>query len=132
MEDVAQRRRRHPVKVIGLTVLGWLLVLAGIAALVLPGPGLVLLFVGLLVLSQQYEWAERRVEPVRLRALQSAADGVQTWPRIIASLLGVALLVGLGIYWISAPPAPDHPVVTARPSRSAVLSPPEATDCAVS
>ena len=47
-----------------LEVVGWLLVLAGIAALILPGPGLLLLAAGLFVLSQQYEWAERRVDPI--------------------------------------------------------------------
>ncbi|KQY55475.1 MULTISPECIES: PGPGW domain-containing protein [unclassified Nocardioides] len=90
-----------------LEIVGWTLVLAGIAALVLPGPGLVLLFCGLLVLSQQYEWAERRLEPVERRAMQAAAEGVRTWPRIIGSTLGALWLVGIGIYWIVSPPAPD-------------------------
>ena len=46
-----------------LESIGWLLIVAGIAALILPGPGLLMLFAGLVLLSQQYEWAERRVEP---------------------------------------------------------------------
>ncbi len=90
-----------------LEVVGWTLVLVGIAALVLPGPGLLALFAGLAVLSQQYEWAERRVRPVEEAAKKAAADSVQTWPRIIASLLGVMWLVGLGIYWGIRPPAPE-------------------------
>lgn len=86
--------------------LGWLLVVAGIAALALPGPGLLMLFAGVVVLSQQYEWAERRVEPLKQRALKAAEDGVETWPRIIISS-GVALvLVALGALWIWNPPAP--------------------------
>ncbi len=89
-----------------LEVVGWSLVLVGIAALILPGPGLLALFAGLAVLSQQYEWAERRVRPVERAAKKAAADSVQTWPRIIASLLGVMWLVGLGIYWGIRPPAP--------------------------
>jgi hypothetical protein len=91
---------------LALEVLGWTLVLAGIAALVLPGPGLLMLFAGLVVLSQQYEWAERRVEPVKRHALKAASDGVQTWPRIVGSLGGVAWLVALGVFWLSDPPAP--------------------------
>lgn len=90
-----------------LETVGWLLVVAGVAALVLPGPGLLLLFAGLFVLSQQYDWAERRVEPVRLRALRGAAEGVETWPRIIASCLGAVVLAACGVYWIIKPPAPD-------------------------
>ncbi|WP_067434821.1 PGPGW domain-containing protein [Nocardioides jensenii] len=90
-----------------LELVGWTLVLAGIAALILPGPGLLMMFGGLVVLSQQYEWAERRLEPVERRAMQAAAEGVRTWPRIIGSALGATWLVGLGIYWIVSPPAPS-------------------------
>lgn len=89
-----------------LEVLGWLLVVGGIAALVLPGPGLLMLFAGLVLLSQQYEWAERRVDPVRLRALRSAADGVQTWPRIVLSTLAALVIGAVGVLWIVRPDAP--------------------------
>ncbi len=90
-----------------LETLGWVLLVVGIAALVLPGPGLLAMFAGLALLSQQYDWAERRTDPVKRRALKAAADGVETWPRIIGSVLGVAVLVALGILWIVKPPAPD-------------------------
>lgn len=90
-----------------LEVVGWVLVVVGIVALVAPGPGLLLLFAGLLVLSQENEWARKRVDPVRKKALQGASDSVQTWPRIIVSLLGVVWLVGLGIVWGIGTPVPD-------------------------
>lgn len=89
-----------------LEVLGWLLLAAGVAALVLPGPGLLLVFAGLAVLSRQYAWARRWVEPVRLRALRGAADSVQTWPRILASCLGAGCLGVLGALWIADPDVP--------------------------
>ena len=94
------------VKRIALETLGWLLVLGGIAALVLPGPGLLAIVAGLALLSQQYEWAERRLEPVKERALAAAADGVSTAPRILLSLSGVALLVTLGVVWSIRPDVP--------------------------
>ena len=97
---------RAAVRRVVLEVLGWALVVGGIAALVLPGPGLLALFAGLVLLSQQYTWAERRVEPVKERALKAAADGVETWPRILLSILGVLWLVGAGILWWIRPPAP--------------------------
>ena len=97
---------KETAKRVVLESAGWLLLIVGIAALVLPGPGLLGVFAGLALLSQQYEWAERRTEPVKLRALKAAAEGVETWPRIIASLLGVAFLVGCGIVWILGPPSP--------------------------
>lgn len=84
---------------LAIEVGGWTLVVAGIAALFLPGPGLLALFAGLLILSQQYEWAERRVEPVKVLAYKSAADSVQTWPRIIASVTGALALAAIGVVW---------------------------------
>jgi len=94
------------VKRVTLEVLGWLLVLAGLAALVLPGPGLLCLFGGLAILSQQYEWADRRLDPVERAALRAAHEGVSTWPRLVASVLGGACLVALGVLWMVDPAVP--------------------------
>jgi len=85
---------------------GWLLLVLGLAAIVLPGPGLLGVFAGLALLSQQYDWAERYTEPVKLRALKGAAEGVATVPRILVSLAGIAALAGFGVLWILSPPAP--------------------------
>jgi hypothetical protein len=86
---------------------GWVLVVVGIAAIFLPGPGLLALFAGLALLSMQYTWAERRVRPVRKAALKGAADSVQTWPRIAVSLFGIAGLTALGLVWLLDPDTPD-------------------------
>ncbi|MGA8987993.1 PGPGW domain-containing protein [Aeromicrobium sp.] len=107
MSPDSRRRSSRVVRRLILEIVGWALVLAGIAALVLPGPGLLLLVAGLAVLSQQYEWAERRLEPVKIQAFKSAADGVQTWPRIIASCSGAVVLGAVGVYWGVGPDAPD-------------------------
>ena len=85
---------------------GWVLVLVGIAAIPLPGPGLLMLFAGLAVLSQQYTWAEKRVRPVERAAMKAAADSVQTWPRILMSLGGVVWLCSIGVLWFLQPAAP--------------------------
>jgi hypothetical protein len=90
-----------------LEVLGWLLIVGGIAALVLPGPGLLMLFGGLAVLSQQYEWAERRLEPVQYRALKGAAEGVETLFRTALSSALALLLIAAGVLWSWNPDAPD-------------------------
>ncbi|MDT4935092.1 MAG: hypothetical protein QOK11_2984 [Pseudonocardiales bacterium] len=98
--------RLRALRRLALESLGWLLVVGGVAALVLPGPGLLAIVAGLALLSQQYEWAQRRLEPVKRRALQTAADGVETWPRILLSCLGVSVLIGLGIVWGVGPDVP--------------------------
>lgn len=94
-------------KRIGLEVLGWLLLAVGIAALVLPGPGLLLTFAGLAVLSTQYEWARRWTHPVKIRALRAAAEGVETIPRIAMSTLAALALAAAGVLWLRDPPAPS-------------------------
>jgi hypothetical protein len=95
------------LKRVAIESLGWILVLVGIAALVLPGPGLLALFAGVFLLATQYEWAERRLEPVKKAALRGAADSVKSGPRIALSIFGILWLIGFGILWVYAPPAPD-------------------------
>jgi len=87
------------VRRVAIEVVGWTLLVAGGFALILPGPGLLGVFAGLAILSQQYEWAERRVRPVEVMALKSAAQSVQTWPRIIASCAGALALAAVGVFW---------------------------------
>ena len=76
--------RTFNVSRIGLEILGWLLLAAGVAALVLPGPGLLLLALGLWVLAKNYQWADKLLDPVKRAAYRGASEGVKTWPRIIA------------------------------------------------
>jgi len=98
--------KRHAKRVV-LESLGWLLVVAGIVALVLPGPGLLALFAGMALLATQYEWAERRLEPIRRGALKTAADSVKSWPRIISSIVFSLGLMGLGVIWGVHPSVPS-------------------------
>jgi uncharacterized protein (TIGR02611 family) len=94
------------IKRVALEVAGWLLVVVGIVAIPLPGPGFLILAGGLILLSQQYEWAERRVEPIKREALRGAANSVETWPRIVASSLFIMLIAGAGVLWYVGPDAP--------------------------
>jgi hypothetical protein len=94
-----------------ITVLGWVLTLAGIGLLALPGPGMLTLVAGLAILSQEYEWAERRLHPVKEKAFEAAAAGVATWPRIMMSTVGALGLIAIGIVWWVAPEIPEWWIV---------------------
>ncbi|GAA1711633.1 hypothetical protein GCM10009809_04850 [Isoptericola hypogeus] len=87
-------------------VLGWTLLALGVAALVLPGPGLLLLAAGLVVLSHQYAWAERRVGPVEAKAHDLARSSVRNRWTITASLVLALGLMALGVVWGLWPPPP--------------------------
>jgi uncharacterized protein (TIGR02611 family) len=56
-----------------VAVTGVLLLLVGVAMLVLPGPGMLVIFAGLAVLSREFPWAERLAERLRARARAAAA-----------------------------------------------------------
>jgi hypothetical protein len=102
---------RNHLRKTAITILGWVLTLVGLAALVLPGPGLLLMVVGLVVLSQEYDWAERRLEPVKARAFAVAAAGVSSWPRILGSVLAALCVIAVGMVWGLDPAIPEFWIV---------------------
>jgi Putative transmembrane protein (PGPGW) len=91
---------------VGVTALGGLLLVAGAAALLLPGPGLLLLLAGLVVLSSEYRWAARWVAPVRRKAMEATAAGVATYGRLLLSTACALLLAATGVVWWIDPPIP--------------------------
>lgn len=102
MRDIATGAAKR----VGLEILGWTVLVVGVLALFLPGPGLLLTFAGLAILSTQYAWAKRWTHPVKIKALRGAAEGVETIPRIFLSSLGALILVGVAVVWLIQPPAP--------------------------
>jgi uncharacterized protein (TIGR02611 family) len=66
---------RRSGKRIAVTIAGVVVVLVGVALLVLPGPGWVLIFAGLAILSTEYVWARRLLEKAKEKAGQ-AKDAV--------------------------------------------------------
>ncbi|MEC5199429.1 uncharacterized protein (TIGR02611 family) [Arthrobacter sp. PL16] len=90
-----------------IEVVGWTLVVLGVAALVLPGPGLLLCAAGLAVLSQQYHWARRYLKPLKANAYRAAAIGVRTIPRIAISCASALLIMSFGLVWILQPQVPS-------------------------
>jgi len=81
---------------VGVTVAGPLVVLAGVAMVVLPGPGLVVIALGLALLALEYEWARGLVGLLgrgvaRVRRAVLPRDGSPV--RRVAGLAGGAAFV---------------------------------------
>lgn len=92
-------RGLHPVKRAALGTAGALLMLIGVALLVLPGPGLLLVFAGLVLFARAVPAVAVFVAPVRVRALQGVEGSVATRPRIAGTLLAGLALIGAGVVW---------------------------------
>jgi uncharacterized protein (TIGR02611 family) len=65
MHALARFARRGGVFLVGVALL-----VAGAAMLVLPGPGIAVILLGLVVLAREFSWAKRALDWVRHRAVQ--------------------------------------------------------------
>lgn len=87
------------VKRVVVAVVGAVLLLVGVALLVLPGPGLLLVLAGLVVLASEFPALERHVEPVRKRAMQAADESVASRWRVAGTLVFGLFMIGAGVVW---------------------------------
>lgn len=60
-------------KRIAVFIAGVVVVLAGVAMLVLPGPGLVVIILGLGILATEFVWAERALDAAKAKAKAATA-----------------------------------------------------------
>jgi hypothetical protein len=103
--------RRHPhkpgfAKRVACGVGGGLLLVVGIALLVLPGPGLLLVLAGLLVLANGFPAAQRFVDPVEKRAMHAAEESVSSPLRMVFSIGTGVVLIAAGVVWWVVPNLP--------------------------
>lgn len=88
-----RRRSTHVLWQAGVLLLGFGLVSAGIAMLVLPGPGWAAIILGLIVLASEYAWARRLLDPVK-RWAQRAAEAALD-PRVRRRNLAILIVLGV-------------------------------------
>lgn len=79
---LSERLRAHPATSLGyrivVTAVAVVVILAGVAMLVLPGPGVATILVGLAILGTEFPWAKRLVQRV-LDVLRTARDRALAW-----------------------------------------------------
>jgi uncharacterized protein (TIGR02611 family) len=106
IDRLRQSRDRHRARPLVVRILmilvGFTLLLAGLAMLVLPGPAFVVIPVGLALLSLEFAWAEKLLERAMEQgevAKRKATEAPKTQRilGIVATVLGVAALVGWGL-----------------------------------
>jgi uncharacterized protein (TIGR02611 family) len=98
LDGVKERRERHRersrVVRVAVVLAGFVVLLAGLAMIPLPGPGLLVTAIGLAVLALEFAWAERLLERT-IERMNQASDTVKRASRVqqlIVGLLGVLLL----------------------------------------
>ncbi len=96
-----ESRSRQFVWRVVATTIGGAILLVGLAMLVLPGPGWVLIFLGLAVLATEYAWAHRLLVFTKDKAqgAASAAISSENRRRTIAVTVIVLLLVAAAVSW---------------------------------
>ena len=82
---IGRNARRTAVAVVGIAVMA-----AGAAMLVLPGPGVVVVIVGLAILATEFVWAERALD--RAKGVAGKATSA-----LSSSRTGRGLLIGSGV-----------------------------------
>lgn len=103
--------RMHANPVTGLmtkvvvTCLGLTVMAAGLVMMVTPGPGIVGILLGLVILSTEWDWADRWVDRARAYAHETAERARQLDPavrrrRMALTALAVLVVVGLVVLYV--------------------------------
>lgn len=97
-EETRTQAWYHVLVRIGRMALGFILLLAGLAMFLLPGPGAIVTAAGLVILSRDVKWAD-----TALRYLRKKVPGLEEEGPIPKSTIAVSVMLmaaaGLGGYW---------------------------------
>jgi uncharacterized protein (TIGR02611 family) len=97
----AKKRRRSVLlaRKIGIAIGGGLILAAGLAMIPLPGPGWLVVVLGLWVLSLEFAWAQRMLDPIQDRVIAGAhAAASNAWGTALSVLSGLGVIAA-GIVW---------------------------------
>ncbi len=90
---------------IGVAVIGLVIIVVGVVLLPLPGPGWLIIFLGLGVWATEFAWASRLLRRVRgfVSRWTSWVSAQPRWQQYLLAISGfaiVAVLVLLGWLWL--------------------------------
>jgi membrane protein implicated in regulation of membrane protease activity len=103
---MGHENRSNPAKRMAVLVAGGAVLVVGVVLLVLPGPGLLLVLAGLIILATEFPAVEKYVDPVQDRAMKAAEESVSSPLRITGSVLAGLALIAAGVVWGLVPALP--------------------------
>ncbi len=94
---------------IGVGVIGGLIVVLGIAAIPLPGPGWLIVIAGLFVLATEFVWAERLLEFTKEHVKQWTdwVSDQAVWVRVLIAVATAAFVYGVLVLTLHMTGVPD-------------------------
>jgi uncharacterized protein (TIGR02611 family) len=101
------------VKSVAVAVVGGALTLAGVALLVLPGPGFVLVAAGLAILATRFTWAARPLAYAKDKAQVGMDEVSQSKRRMALAVAGALSLLVAGVLEIAGVDLPLVNLLTA-------------------
>ena len=108
IERIRARRERHLARGrlyrLVFAIAGFTILAAGLAMLVLPGPGLVVIVIGLTLLALEFAWAERMLERTvdRMERARQATREATRWQKtfgVLAVTAGLGAAIVAVAYW---------------------------------
>lgn len=98
-EDTVEEAKDHVIVRLGRMTLGFIIVIVGIVALPLPGPGWLIILAGLSILAKDFAWAARVILFIRRRIPGIPEDG--QIPRRTWLVMGVIMVVAAAgsVWW---------------------------------
>lgn len=98
-EDSVEEAKAHALVRLGRMTLGTLIVIIGIIALPLPGPGWLIIAGGLTILSKDVAWADRLLRQIRKRVPGVPEDGKIPRSSLVTMALVTLAFVSASLWW---------------------------------
>jgi uncharacterized protein (TIGR02611 family) len=101
---IARNKALELVYRLVVLAIGSIILLAGVAMLVFPGPGWAAIVLGLLILATEFRWAEILLEPLQrlISKLASRAKDPQARAENIVFVLVAVIAIALALWWYLA------------------------------
>ena len=98
-EETEEAARRHVILRVGTIVVGFIVLIAGLAMLVLPGQGILTVIAGLAILSRELPWAERMLEYAKKKAKIDELKQQPVWVKGLAWAF-TGLAIAASVWWM--------------------------------
>lgn len=97
-EETVEKAKRHILVRVGIIVAGTVVLLVGLALLALPGPGLVVVALGLGLLATEIPFAARLLDRIKGRLPQDESGKIPRSAIVMMVVVGV-IATGASIAW---------------------------------